>query len=32
VRIDVILLSGGDRSTQDSDIQTAKKIAKKLED
>jgi putative component of toxin-antitoxin plasmid stabilization module len=31
-RIDVILLSGGDKSTQDSDIQTAKKIAKKLED
>jgi putative addiction module killer protein len=28
----VILLSGGDKSTQDSDIQTAKKIAKKLED
>jgi putative addiction module killer protein len=28
----VILLSGGDKSTQDSDIQTAKKLVKKLED
>jgi putative addiction module killer protein len=28
----VILLSGCDKSTQDSDIQTAKKLVKKLED
>ena len=28
----VILLSGGDKSTQDSDIVKAKKLAKQLED
>lgn len=28
----VILLSGGDKSTQDSDIIKAKELAKKLED
>lgn len=28
----VILLSGGDKNTQDSDIVTAKEIAKQLED
>jgi putative addiction module killer protein len=28
----VILLAGGDKSTQDADIQTAKKIAKQMED
>jgi putative addiction module killer protein len=28
----VVLLAGGDKSTQDSDIQTAKKVAKQLED
>jgi putative addiction module killer protein len=28
----VILLSGGDKSTQDSDIQSAKELAQQLED